>query len=98
MFIFCKEKFEVVIFHFQSKTFLTFFSHFFAIFRALNLGYGKNKQNHIVKCLADVLSFMYFPQRNTLESNILWLVLKIDKKMQKMTGVTIYILSSHFRA
>ena len=39
--------------------------------------------NHIVKFLADVLSFMYFPQRNTLESNISWLVLKIDKKMQK---------------
>ena len=92
MFIFCKEKSEVVVFHFWSKTFLIFFNHFFAIFRALNLGYGKYKQNHVVKFLADVLSFMYFPQRNTLESFILWLVL------QKITGVTIYILSSHFRA
>ena len=52
----------------------------------------------IVKFLANVLSFTHFPQRNTLESNILSLALKIEKKMQKMTEVTIYILSGHFRA
>ena len=52
-----------------------------AVFRVLNIDYGKYWK--IIKFLEDALS--YFAQRNTLLSNITSLVLKILKKMQKMT-------------
>ena len=52
-----------------------------AVFRVLNIDYGKYWK--IIKFLEDALS--YFALRNTLVSNITSLVLKILKKMQKMT-------------
>ena len=70
---------------------LFFFFFFFGIFRVLKLDYGKSRK--IVKFLADALSFMHFPQTNTLEINISSSVHKIFKKCKKMTKVTI---SSHF--
>ena len=54
---------------------MTIFIHFFAIFRVLKLDFGKYLK--IVKFPADSLSFINFPQRNTLESNVSSLVLKI---------------------
>ena len=44
------------------------FIHFFAFCSVLKLGYGKYKK--IIKFSVDVLSFIYFLQRNMLGSNI----------------------------
>ena len=55
------------------------------IFGLLKLDYGKHRK--IVKFPTD-LSFISFPLRNTLQSNVSSSALKIQKKMQKMTQKT----------
>ena len=46
---------------------MTIFYSFFAIFRVFKLDYGKYRKI-VIKFLADVISFIYFPQSNTLSS------------------------------
>ena len=54
---------------------MTIYIHFLAIFRALKLDYGSTVK--LSKFPANALSFIYFPQKNTLESYTSSLVLKI---------------------
>ena len=92
MYIFCKEKFDFVIFHLQfqklaikckkcQKWQCSLF--FLPIFRVSKLDYGKYRK--IAKFPADTLSFIYLPQKNTFERNTSSSVPKIKKNMQKMT-------------
>ena len=52
----------------QKMSKMTIFIHFFANFRVLKVDYGKCRKT--VEFPADALSFIHFPQTNTLESNI----------------------------
>lgn len=87
---FFKEKFDLVIFYLKSqklvikcKKYLKFqFSFFFFLFCHFQ-GLKLEKYKKIVRFPADALSFTYFPQINTLVSNISSSILKIWQKIQK---------------
>ena len=57
--------------------------NFFAIFMVLKLDYRNHRK--IARFLAEALSFIYFPQKNTLESHISSSVLNILRKCKKIT-------------
>ena len=81
MCIFCKENFGIVIFHLQSQKLDNFLLFFFGHFQGFEIRLWKVQE----KCQdsIDALSFIYFPQRNTLQSYISSSVLKTYKKCLK---------------